>query len=207
MEEQLQGLLDRIRAEGVERAEAEAAAIVREAHEKAQATVGAARAEADEIRARAEAHAKVVEARSETALEQTGRDFLLSLQKSIDTVLRESLTRRVSEALDPEVLAQMLVRLADAYARKDMNESRVDVLLSPEDRELVTSIVLADYRDLVNQGLTLRADGGIGKGFKVSFVDENVYHDFTMTALVETLAPLLKSPLREIMERIPEEQA
>ena len=111
MEEQLQGLLDRIRAEGVERAEAEAAAIVREAHEKAQATVGAARAEADEIRARAEAHAKVVEARSETALEQTGRDFLLSLQKSIDTVLRESLTRRVSEALDPEVLAQMLVRL------------------------------------------------------------------------------------------------
>jgi len=207
VEEQLQGLLDRIRAEGVERAEAEAAAIVREANEQAKAIVASARAEADEIRARAEADAKVVQERSEKALEQTGRDFLLSLQKSIDTVLRESLARRVSEGLAPDVVAQMLVRLADAYAQKDMNESRVDVLLSPEDREQVTDVVMADYRDLVSQGLTLRADDGIGKGFKVSFIDEKVYHDFTVAALVDTLAPILKSPLREIMERIPEEQA
>jgi len=206
VEEQLQGLLDRIRTEGVERAEAEAAAITRDAGERAEATVAAARAEAEEIRKRAEADAQVVQQRSEKALEQTGRDFLLALQQSIDSILRESLSGRVSEALTPDVVSQMLVRLISAYAEHDMNESRVDVLLSPKDRERVVDIVMADYRELVSQGLTLHPDEAIGRGFKVSFVDDRMYHDFTVPALVEALAPLLKPPLKEIIESIPGKQ-
>ncbi|MFA4965929.1 MAG: hypothetical protein WC709_09910, partial [Thermoleophilia bacterium] len=203
MEEQLQGLLDRIRTEGVERAEAEAAAIVGEADQRARATVADAQAEAGEIRGRAEADAQVARQRGEKALEQAGRDFLLGLQQSIESVLRESLSGQVAAALTPEVIPQMLVRLADAYAQHDMNESRVDVLLSPEDHARVAEIVMAEYRELVRQGLTLRPDEGIGKGFKVSFVDDNLYHDFTVPALVEALAPLLKPPLNEIIRRSP----
>ena len=201
MDEQLQGLLDRIQREGVERAEAEAARIVAEADERARRIVSGAETAAAEIRARAEADASARVERAEKALEQTARDFLVSLRNSIEALLRESLCGEVADALSPDVVAQMLVRLADAYAAHDMNESRVDVLLSPQDRDAVASVVMEKYRALVTQGLTLRPDERIDRGFKVSFVDYNLYHDFSAQALADALSPLLKTPLSDIVRR------
>ncbi len=201
MEEQLQSLLDRIRAEGVERAEAEAARIVAEARERAAGIVAGAEAEADGLRRRAEADAEASRVRGEKALEQAGRDFLLTLQKRIEAILRESLRDTVAAALTPDLVAEMLVRLADAYAGHDMNESRIDVLVPSADRERLAALVMEKYRDLVNQGLTLRVDEKLEKGFQVSFADDNLYHDFSLPALAEALAPVLKSPLGEIVER------
>ncbi len=206
MDEQLQSLLDRIRSEGVERAEAEAASIIGAANERAGRIVAEAEAEADGLRQGAEADAQASRERAEKALEQAGRDFLLALQKRIEALLRETLRDTVAAALTPDVVADMLVRLAEAYAAHDMNESRIDVLLSPEDRERLAALVMQKYRDLANQGLTLRIDERLDKGFKVSFVDDNLYHDFSLTALAEALAPVLKPPLGEIVERAAQEQ-
>ena len=206
MEEQLQSLLDRIRHEGVEQAEAEAASILGEAQERARRVVAEAEAEADRLRRRAEGEAEASRQRGEKALEQAGRDFLLALRKSIEAILRETLRATVATALTPDVVADMLVRLAEAYAAHDMNESRVDVLLAAEDREAIAALVMQKYRDLVGQGLTLRADERLDKGFKVSFVDDNLYHDFSLTALAEALAPVLKPPLGEIVQRAAGEQ-
>ena len=206
MEEQLQSLLDRIRHEGVERAEAEAEGIVGEAQQRARHIVADADADADGLRRGAESDAAASRERGEKALEQAGRDFLLALQKSIEAILRETLRDTVATALTPEVVADMLVRLAEAYAAHDMNESRVDVLLAPEDRDRIAAIVMQKYRDLVGQGLTLRADERLDKGFKVSFVDDKLYHDFSLPALAEALAPVLKPPLGACVERAAREQ-
>jgi V/A-type H+-transporting ATPase subunit E len=206
MTEELQGLLERIRKEGVERAEAEATSIVAAADDRARRTLAEAEAAADDLRRAGEAEAEARRQRGETALEQAGRDFLLTLQQRIEAVLRESLRDTLAAALTPETIADMLVRLADAYAAHDMNESRVDVLLSPEDREGLAGIVMEQYRDLVNQGLVLRADERLDKGFKVSFADDNLYHDFSLAALAEALAPVLKPPLGEIVERAAQER-
>ena len=121
-------------------------------------------------------------------------------------MLRETLRESVAEALTPGVMADILLRLADAYAAHDMNESRVDVLLSPEDRDAVGAVVMEKYRDLVGQGLVLRPDERVDGGFKVSFADDNLYHDFTAEALAEALAPVLKPPLSDIVRRAAGEQ-
>ena len=205
MDEQLQSLLDRIRSEGVERAEADAAAIVDRAQGRAADIVAEAEAEAARLRRAAEEDAEASLQRGEKALAQAARDFLLSLQGRIEAVLRQSLRGTVADALTPETVAEMLVRLADAYAAHDMNESRVDVLLAPEDREALAALVLEQYRELVGQGLTLRADEKVERGFRVSFADDNVYHDFTLPALAEALAAVLKHPLSEIVERAAQE--
>ncbi|MCX6364360.1 MAG: hypothetical protein NTW58_09395 [Actinobacteria bacterium] len=206
MEEQLQGLLDRIRHEGVERAEAEAASIIDEAQERARRVVAEAESEAAGLRRGAEADAAASRERGEKALEQAGRDFLLTLQKRIEAILRETLRDTLATALTPDVVVEMLVHLAEAYAGHDMNESRVDVLLSPEDRERVAAIVMEKYRNLVNQGLILRADEKLDKGFKVSFVDDKLYHDFSLSALAEALAPVLKPSLGACVTRAAREQ-
>jgi V/A-type H+-transporting ATPase subunit E len=206
VEEQLQSLLDRIRSEGVERAEAEAAAIAADAEERARRIEEEAEAEAARLRRAADDDAEATRQRSEKALEQAARDFLLSLQRRIEAVLRQSLRQTVAGGLTPETVAEMLVRLADAYAAHDMNESRVDVLLPAEDRERLAALVMDKYRDLVAQGLTLRTDDKLEKGFRVSLADDNVYHDFSLTALAEALAPVLKGPLAECVARAAREE-
>jgi V/A-type H+-transporting ATPase subunit E len=201
MTEELQSLLDRIRAEGVERAQAEAARIIEEAEARAAGIVAAGEAEAESRRREAEAEAAASLERGAVALEQAGRDFLLSLQKSIEAVLQETLCETVAAALTPDLMAEILLRLAEAYAAHDMNESRVNVLLSPEDRDAVGALIMEKYRELVKQGLTLRPDERVDSGFKVSFVDYHLYHDFTAEALAEALAPVLKRPLCDLVGR------
>jgi V/A-type H+/Na+-transporting ATPase subunit E len=207
MEEQLESLLNRIRSEGVERAEAEAAAIIEQAEERARHIVRDAEAQAEALRRKAEDDSAASVRRGEQALEQAARDFLLALQHSVEAVLRETLCETVAAALTPETMSEMLLRLADAYAAHDMNENRVDVLLSPEDRDDVGALVMEKYRELVRQGLTLRPDERIEAGFKVSFVDSHLYHDFSAEALAEALAPVLKPPLCDMVRRAAEEQA
>jgi V/A-type H+-transporting ATPase subunit E len=201
MEEDLQSLLERIRREGVERGETEASRLVTQATERAQRIVADAEAQARSLRELAEAEAEASRRRGEKALEQSARDLLLSLRKSIESLLCESLRETLDEALTPDVVADMLVRLADAYASHDMNESRVAVLLSHEDLERVAAIVMKKYRELAQQGLTMQVDGAVDKGFKVSFVDYKCYHDFTLSAIAEAIAPALKPPLNEICRR------
>jgi len=207
MEEQLQGLLDRIRKDGVEKAEAEAEDIVAKARAEAARIVDEARREAAEHTARAERDAKVFEERSTTTLEQAGRDFLLHLRTAIENVLRESARQSLGDALTPEAMAGMLERMAGAYADRDFNEHRVDVLLSEHDREAFVDTVFDRYRELLGEGLDVHVDDRIHKGFKVRFLDYRLYHDFTLEAIAEVFARLLKPPLDEIVLRAAEDDA
>ncbi len=207
MEEQLQGLLDRIRRDGVEKAEADAEQILTDARAEAARIVEEARREAAELVARAERDAEVFMERATTTLEQSGRDFLLQLRSAIEDVLRESARESIGEALTPDTMGGMLERMAAAYAKKDFNESRVEVLLSEEDREAFVETVFDRYRDLLGEGLDVRVDERLQKGFKVRFLDYRLYHDFTLEAIAEALSGLLKPPLDSIVARAAEDDA
>jgi V/A-type H+-transporting ATPase subunit E len=206
MEEQLQSLLDRIQRDGVEKAEAQAEEIVAAARAEARRIVEEAEAEAQESRRRAEVDALASTERGRVALDQAGRDFLLKLQKSIEALLQATLRETIAEGLTPDTVSLMLVRLAEAYARHDMNESRIDVLVSPDDQEAVAEIVMAKYRDMIAQGFTLHTERGIDKGFKVSFVDYKLYHDFTLDAIADALCGILKAPLDACVRNAATEQ-
>ena len=47
----------------------------------------------------------------------------------------------------------------------------------------------------------------IFKGFKVSFVDDHVYHDFTKEAIAESLTNFLRPQLAEIVHRVAQEES
>jgi V/A-type H+-transporting ATPase subunit E len=55
---------------------------------------------------------------------------------------------------------------------------------------------------LLERGLELHTDDSITRGFKVSFRDNHLYHDFTVQAIADSVSQLLKPPLREIVQRV-----
>ncbi len=201
MVEELQSLLDRIQKDGVEQAQAQAERIVAEAEERARSIISDAERRAAEALAKADKDAQVFTERSTKTLEQVARDFLLGIKRDVETIFRESVSEVVGEALTPEVMNDMLVNMARAYGASGLKETRIDLLLSPEDQETFVQGFLARYREALGKGITIHADKTIRRGFKVSLKDDKLYHDFTQQAIADSVSALLKAPLDEIVKK------
>jgi V/A-type H+-transporting ATPase subunit E len=199
--EELQSLLDRIQREGVEQAEAQAASILAEARQKAQEIVADAKLQADETVAAGDRDAKLFMDRATVALEHTARDFLLQVQRSLEALFMESVRGELSAALTPDLIAELVAKLVASYGLSPKEEHHIDVRLSPADREAFVKLFMGKYRSMIAHGVDIHADERVRRGFRISFEDGHVYHDFTVEALAETLATMLRPPLKEIVRR------
>lgn len=199
--EDLQNLLERIQREGVEQAEAQAEQIIATARETAQQLLASAEHDAAELRAAAQRDAEVFTERATTAIEHAVRDYVLRVQRSLEALFMESVRGRIADTLTPELMAEVLVKLADAYARPGEDDTTVEIHLAPADRDRFVTLFLEHYRSLIARGVEIHGDQRVRKGFRVSFSNDRVYHDFTLEAIAESLASILKPPLREIFQR------
>ena len=201
MAEELQPLLDQIRKEGVDKAQAEAAEILSQAKEKAAKAVREAEEKAKQLIAKAETDAEVFTQRSIATLEQSARDVLITVGQGIENILSELVAGSVDEALNIDVLQRIMVSMAESCA-KEHGETRIELLVSETDQEQLVKFFASKYSDKMAQGLELHVDNEILKGFKVSFADDHVYLDFTQEAIAEALTAFLRPKLAEIVGRV-----
>ncbi len=207
MAEELQHLIDRIQKEAVEAAEKQSVQILAQAKEKAAAVVKAAEEKARAALARAEKDSEAFTERSTRSLEQAARDLLISVGQGVENILADVVGESVEQALRPEVLEQMLVKLAEAYASRGGEDERIDLLISPQDQQALVKFFADQYRQKLLHGVELHVDSGIIKGFKVSFVNSRAYHDFTKEAIAESLVNFLRPQLSEIVHRVAREES
>jgi V/A-type H+-transporting ATPase subunit E len=200
MPEELQSLLDRIQRDGVEKAETEARAIVGKARQEAEALMAKARGDAESLIAQAKKDAAAYEDRARTALKQAARDAVLSVAQSVQTALQSLVRREVSTALGHhDTLRRMLAHLAENYF-KGKGAGRVDVLVNPAEQKEIAEFFLSRFAAELKQGLEIKADDKIVRGFRVSAAKGNVEHDFTDEAIAQALAALLRPALAEIVK-------
>jgi len=205
MAEEIQGLIERIRSEGVERAEKEAAEILSHAKEQAAAVVRQAEEKAQAIIAKAEKDSEAFTRRSIKTLEQAARDLLITVGQGVENILSDLAAEAVDEALTIEVVEKMLVKIAEAIAARE-GDSRIEILISPDDQKELVQFFADRYRKKLIHGIELHVDNGIVKGFKVSLVEDYVYHDFTREAIAESLGNFLRPHLAEIVHRVAREK-
>ena len=201
MDEELQPLLEQIRKEGVEKAQAEADRILSQAKEKAAAQVRDAETRAKALLAKAESDAEVYTQRSTAALEQAARDLLITVGQGIQNIIADIVAEAVDEAMKIEVLEQMMLKMAQSCAEHH-GETRIELLISRADQDELVKFFSDKYREKMVHGIELHVDNEILKGFKVSFSDENVYLDFTSEAIAEALTTFLRPKLAEIVSRV-----
>lgn len=207
MAEELQHLIERIRKEGVEKAEQEGAEILSKAKEKAASIVREAEAKAKAMLEKAEKDAQAFTERSRRTLEQAARDLLISVGQGVENILKDIVAEAVDEALSIDVLKQMLVKMAEAYAAHAGRETRIDLLISARDKEELIRFFAEKYRQRLLQGVEIHVDNELFKGFRVSFVQDHVYHDFSKQAIAEALTQFLRPQLSEIVHRVAREES
>lgn len=205
MSQDLQPLIDQIRQEGIDKAQAEAEDILAKARKKASSLVHEAEEKKRAMLEEAQNNARIYEERSRKTLEHAGRDLLITVRQAIERILSDLVVETVDQAMGIEVIQDMLVKMAEQCAAHS-GESRMEILVSPEDHETLIKTFADLYRQRMISGLTLKADNDILKGFKISFKDDHVYLDFTNEAVAESLSQLLRPHLSEIVKQVASEQ-
>ncbi len=198
MAEELQGLLDRIQKDGIERAETEAAQITADAKARAKAIVAEAENQAKALLAKAEADSGLFRQRSESAVSQAARDVILSVGEAVTETLQAIVARQVDAAMNTDALPGFIQEAIRAYASAQ-GDTAIEVLLSEQQKEAVTAYFMKAFAGKMKGGLTIRGSRGVISGFTVTLKDSGVQHDFTGEALTSAIGQLLRPQLARIV--------
>jgi len=110
---------------------------------------------------------------------------------------------KVDQALSPEIMGQMLVKLAEAYGRGG-DQGGIVAMLGEQDAAAVKAYIAKEYQDKLAAGIQIESAKGIFKGFRVGVKGGQVFHDFSADAIAESLASFLRPELGEIVKKAAE---
>ena len=196
MAEELQHLIDKIKTEAVDKAEAEASRILAEAKAKAAQIVKEAEANAASKLEKADKDSQTYTERSEKTLAQAARDVVLAVSQGVEKSVLGVLALNVEKSLTPELMQKLLLTLASGYAGK-----QATVSLSEEDSKKLASFITGEFQKKLGAGVTVQSDSGIFAGFRLSFDNGKVSQEWTKEAIAEALSAILRPALAKIVQQ------
>lgn len=197
MPEELNGLIEKIKRDGVQAAERKAGEIESGARTRAEALVNKARKDSEKIVSDAKEEAKKLKESGQAALRQAGRDMLIALKKEIVSMLDTVAARSVGGALKGEELVRIIEDLIKAQT--DSDKKAMVVTVGKDDLDRLEKALLADLSKEMKKGVTLKALDDIRGGFLISYDSGKSYYDFTEEALANYIAYSLKPRLADIL--------
>jgi V/A-type H+-transporting ATPase subunit E len=197
MDIQLQELLDKIRREGLEAAEAEASRIVSEAHAREASILAEAEKEAAAIRTAAESDAARADAAGKAALSQAARDLVLAFRDGISAALAAAIRSDVAAAYGPGVLAESIPLVLKALAASGGAGGDLEVLVPPAQADRLGAHFAERLSAELKRGIAIRPFPGLDAGFRIAERDGAAYYDFSAAELAELFARRLNPRLAE----------
>jgi len=192
MAEELQQLLEKIQRDGVDKANAEAAAIVAKAKAEAETLVKKAQEDAAVAEAKGKADAEAYAARARETIAQAARDTVLKVKDDVTKLLTKLLAEDVTAALATEA-----VPIAAAAVKELVTGSATaEVAASAK----LVDALRAQLAAQAQGGVKVVADEMTGAGFTVKLDNGRVEHDFTDVAIANALAQRLRADLAALLK-------
>ena len=199
MEIQLQELIEKIKKDGVEAAETEAAALLDAAKAQAEKIVADAKKQADKLLADAKSENERMQKSSEDAIQQAGRNLLISFRESVTRELDAILSETISGVYSSEALAQVIVNAVECWAGKPDTED-ITVILNSEDLNLLEKTILSAIKARIQKGVTLKSSDSLDGGFHISVNNGNSYYDYSAETVVEMLSKYLSPKITKLLK-------
>lgn len=196
MNVKLDSLIEKIKADGVDAASKQAEEILAAAKKDADDIVKKAKEKADQYRKNAETDAENYQKNAEIAIQQAARDTVLVLKEKITAILEQALLADVDKTLDKDFLKQLIVKVAEVWAKND----DVEVLVGGVDVDALT----AELKDALSKNIKgtveVKLDKKITSGFRIGKKGEDLFYDFTDESILEALRVFLNPKLAEILK-------
>ena len=199
MAEDLQGLLEKIQKQGLDKAAADHAEIVSNAKQEADDIIAAAKAKADEIVRTAEADAKSLTDRAESAVRQAARDIILKLEGELRSRLATVVQESAAAAMSPELMTEIIREMADGFAKNDGKVTALELLVSPQTLQKMAGALKTSLRASFEVDPQLFADAEISGGVKVSINGSDVFYDFSDRAITDIVSAYIGPRLAAVV--------
>ena len=199
MEIQLQELIEQIKKDGVQAAEAQAEAILNAANAEADRIVADAKAQAEKLVADAKAENERTVKSAEDAIRQAGRNLLISFRESVARELKAIAGENVNAVYSSDAFAALIVKAAECWASKG-DADDLAVVLSPDDLKSLEQTVLAALKAKMLGGVTLKANDNLDGGFRIAVKDGAAYYDYSAEAVTDMLANYLSPRVTALLK-------
>ena len=199
-ETNLDGLIRRIKEEGLEEAKKKTEEITVDAEQRASEIVEEARQEAEAILKRAEEARKREEVAGRRALEQAARDTALRVKESLTQIFDTVLKEETGKILSGKELERIIIRVIDGWIKDRDKEVQLEILLNEKERKALEDFLLSKFKQKLRTGIEVNAHPRIEKGFHMGEKGNNFYHDFTDEGISDVLAAYLNPKLAEILD-------
>ncbi len=199
MEVQLKELIEQIKKDGAEAAEAEAKAIVEAAKLDAEKIIADAHAQANKILASAKTETERITKSSEDAIRQAGRNLLISFRESVTRELKAIVSENVTAVYSSEVLAGLIISIVENCANNPDTED-IAVILNTQDLNKLEETLLAALKEKMLKGITLKANDNFDGGFRIAVSGGSAYYDYSAEAIVDMLSNYLSPKVTELLK-------
>ena len=198
MTEDLQGLLNRIQEDGLQKSEAERAKILADAEARAAKIIADAEARAAETEKKAASEAAALKEKAEESIRQAARDIIIALRSEMQQRLQSVVKSCVGSAMDQNLMVALIYEMAKKYAENPSD--KLEVLLPAAAREQMESGLLnALGQDLASRTKIL-GEPELESGLQIGFRDGSVFLDFSDEALSELICSYIGPKLAAILK-------
>ena len=199
MEIQLQELIEQIKKDGVETAEAEAKAIVEGAEAEAKKIISDAKAQAEKILLNAKNENERMVKSGEDAIRQAGRNLLISFRESVARELNAIAGKNVNAVYSSDAFAQIIINVVECWAARPDAED-ISVILNSEDLKSLEETVLAGLKAKMLNGVTLKPNDNFYGGFRIAVNNGGAYYDYSAEAVTDMLSNYLSPRVTELLK-------
>lgn len=199
MEIQLQELIDQIKKEGVEAAEAQAVSILESAKAQAEKIISDANAKANIILTDAKNENERTVRSGEDAIRQAGRNLLISFRESVTKELNAIIGENVSSVYSSDALSQLIVKAVESWLSKP-DVTDISVILGNDDLARLEASLLSGLKAKMLNGVTLKANDNFDGGFRIAINDDGAYYDYSKDAVTDMLSNYLSPKLTALLK-------
>lgn len=193
--EKIQELTDRIRREGVEKGQAEAAKIIEQAKAEAEKIVADARHQAEALTSQAQKTARELEANTKSELKLYLSQSLNALKSEITNVVTNKIiTQSVGKVVnDKDFIGKFTVALATQWAK---NEA---ITISTADADALKAYFAKEAKALLDKGVKIEKVNGKDALFSIQPADGSYRVDFGQEQLESYFKAFLRPQLIDML--------
>ena len=186
MSQKVQELIDKIKNEGIHKAEESAERILDDAKKEAQTIIQKAQQEAEQAVTNARQEAEKIDQTTRQSLKQASRDTILSLrqeiEKTLNGIIKQDVGKSLSDASLNDILTGVITSAIEGKADQD-----VEIMVPTKQLDQVKNDVLGKLSKQLKSSIKLNAAQDMNKGFAISFDEGKSSYDFSDEALAEYL--------------------
>lgn len=199
MEIQLQEIIEQIKKDGVEAAETQAEAIIMSAKAEAEKIISDAKAQAEKMIADAKNENERTVRSGEDAIRQAGRNLLISFRESVTRELKAITGEKVNASLSSEEFTKLIIGVVEEWSKNPEAED-ISVFLAGSDLEKLENALLAQLKEKMAGGVTLKPNDNFDGGFRIAVNNGEFYYDYSAQAVTDMLSDYLSPRVTALLK-------